>query len=254
MQAGVEAGHTYVKPFGQTGPDVRLEGAEAGVPMTPAMIGDTLHSETGFSATFSATVSNLDQARAARPGAYFVAVYRDALPALTLPIPPSGDEFAFEFPALGFARYRLQVQREGSIETISSPIWVEPSTGEPPPPPASCKDAPAIRLGDGDERFDGTPAHDRVAGRRGSDRIRGADGDDCLSGGRGRDRIRGDEGEDVLKGGGGSDRIRAKDGEADTVRCGSGRRDRAKLDEDLDTATACEIKTVSDTVNKRPAG
>ena len=25
VQAGVEAGHTYVKPFGQTGPDVRLE-------------------------------------------------------------------------------------------------------------------------------------------------------------------------------------------------------------------------------------
>ena len=112
-QEGVEAGHTYVKPFGQTGPDVRLEATEAGSADPPAIIGDTLESQTGFSATFNATVSNLDEARAARPGAYYVAVYRDALPVLTLPIPPSGDEFEFEFPALGYARYRLQVQREG---------------------------------------------------------------------------------------------------------------------------------------------
>jgi Ca2+-binding RTX toxin-like protein len=243
VQEGVEAGHTYVKPFGQTGPDVRLTAAENGIPMTPAMIGDTLQSATGFSATFTATVQNLDEARAARPGLYFVAVYRDALPVLTLPIAPSGDEFSFDFPALGYARYRLQVQREGAIETVSSPIYVEPVSGEPPPPPEHCKDAPAIRLGDGDERFDGTPAPDRVAGRRGADRIRGADGDDCLSGGRGRDRVKGDAGEDVLRGGGGSDRIRAQDGEVDVVRCGTGQ-DRARVDS-IDTATGCE-KVVSD--------
>jgi len=240
VQEAVEAGHTYVKPFGQTGPDVRLEATEAGPPMAPAMIGDTLDSDTGFSATLSATVLNLDEARAARPGAYYVAVYRDTAPVLTLPIPPSGDEFSFDLPALGFARYRLQVQREGTLETVSSPIYIEPAAGEPPPPPANCKDAPAIRLGDGDERFDGTAAPDRVAGRRGSDRLRGAEGNDCLSGGRGRDRLIGNSGEDRLSGGGGSDRIRAHDGEADVVRCGKGRRDRARIDKGLDTVDGCE--------------
>lgn len=238
IQNGVEGAHTYVKPFGQTGPDLRLEASENGVPMVPAMIGDTLESSTGFSATLSATILNLNEARTARPGLYFVAVYRDALPVLTLPLPLSGDEFSFEFPALGYARYRIQVQREGAIEAISSPIWVEPVSGEPPPPPTSCKDAPAIRLGDGDERFEGTPAPDRVAGRRGADRISGADGDDCLSGGRGRDRIKGDAGEDVLRGGGGSDRLRAQDGERDQVRCGTGR-DRARVDS-ADATSGCE--------------
>jgi hypothetical protein len=244
IQEGIEARHTYVKPFGQTGPDVRLTAAESGSADPPAIIGDTLKSATGFSATFSATVQNLETARAERPGAYYVSVYRDAAPLLTLPVPSSGDEFSFEFPALGFARYRLQVQREGAIETISSPIWVEPASGEPPAP-ADCKDAPAIRLGDGDERFDGTPAPDRVAGRRGADRISGAEGDDCLSGGRGRDRLKGDGGQDLLKGRGGSDRIHAEDGEADTIRCGTGRRDRARIDQDLDETSGCESLRVT---------
>jgi Ca2+-binding RTX toxin-like protein len=206
------------------------------------MMGDTLKSQTGFSATLHAEVHGLDATRAARPGLLFVAVYRDALPVLTLPIPPSSDEFEFDLPTLGYARYRIQVQREGAIEAVSTPIWVEPVSGEPPPP-TDCRDAPAIRLGDGDERFGGTPAPDRVAGRRGADRISGGDGDDCLSGGRGRDRLKGGAGEDELKGGGGSDRIKAQDGEADFVRCGKGHRDVARID-DSDEYDGCE-KVVS---------
>lgn len=247
VQEGVEAGHTYVKPFGQTGPDVRLSAQEEGASDPPAMIGDSLESATGFSAAFSATVLNLDAARAERPGAYYVAVYRDTAPVLTLPIPPSGDEFSFEFPALGYARYRLQVQREGSLETVSSPIYVEPASGEPPPPPPSrCGDAPPVRLGSGDERFDGTPGPDRVTGSRGSDRLRGKGGNDCLSGGRGRDALKGDSGEDRLRGGRGTDLIRANDGEADNVRCGKGRRDRAKVDAGIDRVRGCERVRVSD--------
>jgi hypothetical protein len=207
--------------------------------MVPAMMGDTLKSQTGFSATLHAEVHELEVTRQVRPGLLYAVVYRDALPLLVLPIPVTGDTFEFDIPTLGYARYRIQVQREGAIEALSSPIYVEPVSGEPPPP-ADCKDSPALRLGDGDERFDGTPAPDRVAGRRGADRISGAAGDDCLSGGRGRDRIKGDAGEDVLRGGGGSDRIRAKDGEPDDVRCGSGRRDRARIDQDLDTESGCE--------------
>ncbi len=241
VQDGVEAGHTYVKPFGQTGPDLRLEATEAGSASPPAIIGDSLESQTGFSATLNATILNLDASRAARPGAYYVAVYRDALPLLTLPIPPSGNEYSFELPALGYARYRLQVQREGSIEAISSPIYVEPVSGEPPPPPpVRCQDAPPFGLGSGDDRFEGTRGPDRVNGSRGADRVRGKAGDDCLAGGRGHDRVAGGAGEDRLRGGNGVDSIRAADGEADDVGCGKGRRDRAIIDHGLDTARGCE--------------
>lgn len=243
VQEAVEAGHTYVKPFGQSGPDVRLEATEAGSADPPAIIGDSLESATGFSATLSARVFNLNQARQARPGSYYAVVYRNTDPILTVPLPPAGDELAFELPSLGYARYRLQVQREGSIETIASPVYIDPVSGggsDPPDPPATCEEAPAIVLTHGNDRFDGTAAADRVRGRRGADRIRGREGDDCLSGGRGRDRLKGDEGEDRLRGGGHSDRIVADDGEADIVSCGTGRRDRARVDRRLDTVTGCE--------------
>ncbi len=251
IQEGVEAGHTYVKPFGQTGPDVRLEGTEDGMPTPPAIIGDTLPSATGFGVTFTARVLSLQQAQAARPGSYYLAVYRGTEAVLTVAIPPSADEFELSFPSLGYARYRLQVQREGAIEALSSPIYVEPDTGSPPPPPTDCEDAPLVRLTSGDERFDGTPGPDRVAGKGGSDRLRGGEGDDCLSGGRGQDRIAGGPGEDFLRGGGGSDRIRAADGEPDEILCGAGRKDRAKLDAGIDTAQACEVAKA--TRRSRPA-
>ncbi len=242
IQEGVEAGHTYVKPFGRIGPDLRLEATESGSADPPAIIGDTLESATGFSAMLHARILGLNDSRAVRPGLLYVVVYRDTLPILVLPIPPAGDEFSFDIPTLGYARYRLQVQREGSIEAVSSPIYIEPESGDPDPPdpPTDCRDAPPFRLGNGDERFDGTPAADRVAGRRGADRIRGRDGDDCLSGGRGRDRIRGDAGEDRITGGPGSDRLNARDGEADIVRCGEGRHDRATID-DFDVTRKCEL-------------
>ncbi len=57
--------------------------------------------------------------------------------------------------------------------------------------------------------------------------------------------MKGDAGEDVLKGGGGSDRLHAEDGEPDVVRCGSGRRDRARIDQELDTASGCESMSVT---------
>ncbi len=264
VQEAVEAGHTYVKPFGQTSPDVRLEASEAGSADPPAIIGDSLESATGFSAALALTVSNLNQARATRPGLYTVILYRNTLPVLALPLPPAGDSFQFELPTLGYARYRLQVQREAAIETISSPVYVDPEAGgpdppEPPPaPPATCAAAPPIVLTSGADRFDGTDAADRVRGGRGRDRLRGGAGDDCLVGNRGRDRLRGDagsdriagnrgrdrllgdKGSDRLSGGRGSDRIRAVDGEADVVLCGRGPRDRARVDRGLDRVRGCE--------------
>ena len=230
VQEAVEAGRTYVKPFGADGPDVRLVATEGSEP--PAMIGESLESETGFSATLALTVSNLSQARSVRPGLYTVSVYRNAVPVLTLPLPSTGDSFEFELPSLGYARYRLQVQRETGIETISSPVYVDPASSgpDPPDPPTACRHAPTLQLTPGDDSFSGTEGPDRVNGGRGADRLRGGEGDDCLAGGRGRDRLRGDAGSDRLRGGRGSDRLRAADGEADVVRCGRGKRDRATVD------------------------
>lgn len=236
IAAGVRARHTYVKVWGSSGPDLRLEAvAPGGGP--PAIIGDEIEAD---SAEFTATVSNLDEARAARPGAYALVVSRDGLPLLTVPIPPAGDEFELSFPSLGRARYGLSVIRPGigaaSIEAFSSPIWLVGETGEPPPPPPEC--LVAVRGTKGDDSFQGTPASDRFVGRRGRDQIRGRGGDDCLEGGRGRDRISGGGGKDRLRGGKGADRLKTRDGTADRVRCGPGR-DRARVDQ-LDVTSGCE--------------
>ncbi len=245
VQEAVEAGHTYVKPFGTTGPDVRLEATEAGSDDPPAIIGDSLESATGFSATLNLAVSNLNQARAARPGLYTVIVYRNTVPVLVLPLPLTSDSFRFQLPSLGYARYRLQVQREAGLETISSPVYIDAPGGgtDPPPPPdppATCAEAPPLELTRGADAFDGTDASDRVHGNAGDDRLRGGAGDDCLAGNRGRDRLRGGSGADRLVGGRGADRLRARDGEADSVRCGRSRRDRARVDRGLDRVSGCE--------------
>ncbi len=107
------------------------------------------------------------------------------------------------------------------------------------------------------DTIDGTAASERISGRAGNDDLNGRGGDDCIRGSRGADRLNGGAdddrvvggrgpdrlldsgGEDVLVGHGRSDRIDARDGEADVIRCGSGRRDRAKGDA-LDTFRNCE--------------
>ena len=205
-------------------------------------MGDTLKAN---GATFDTTVSNLNEARAARPGQYTLFLYRNSEPFLSVPL-PEGDSFDFSFPDLGSARYRLQVQRlvvgAASIEAVSSPIYLEPAPGEPPPPPGDCMTN--LRGTDGDDRFTGTPESDSFRGGRGADRVKGSGGDDCLRGGGGRDRVRGGPGEDDLRGGPGADRIRAADGARDLVSCGRGKRDRARVDEMDRVGTSCE--TVSE--------
>jgi hypothetical protein len=125
IQRGVEAGHTYVKLWGNDGPDLRFSAAGR-----PAIMGDTVHADPTEVVTFNAKVLNMDEARAARPGDYELFILRNGLPYLAVPIPPIGDEFEFPFPSAGPpARYRLQVQRNTSIEAVSSPIYVEPLDG-----------------------------------------------------------------------------------------------------------------------------
>jgi uncharacterized repeat protein (TIGR01451 family) len=129
IQRGVEAGHSYVKVFGNDGPDLRFE---AGVPGSAAraIMGDTVHAD---SVNFKAEVLELNRARAVRPGNYELFVLKDGAPFLSAPIPPptgdpaADDRFEFEFPGLLPGRYRLQVQRDSAIEAVSSPIYLEPA-------------------------------------------------------------------------------------------------------------------------------
>ena len=246
---GVQEQHTYVKPWGADGPDLRFEAAVPGQE-NPAIMGDTVPAE---STTFTARVSALDRARAARAGAYTLFVLRDGAPFLSIPLPPQ-DEFSFEFPSVGGpARYALQVQRVtvgASIEAVSSPIWVDPAgdpeDGDrpppppPPPPPNDCSEVPAVRLTEGDDSYRGTGEIDRVRALGGADVVAGRGGGDCLKGHRGRDVLRGGAGEDTLVSGRASDTIRARDGEPDVVRCGRGRRDLAFVDRGLDRVRYCE--------------
>jgi Ca2+-binding RTX toxin-like protein len=247
IQQGVEARHTYVKMWGQSGPDLRLEGSGADSGDPPAIMGDTLEADA---ATFTARVSNLDAARAVRPGLYTLVVLRNGLPLVAVPI-LTGDEFEFEFPGLGPGRYGIEVIRPGvgvaSIEAYSTPIWLEPEDGGSPPPPSPPDDCATPLVGtSGDDTFTGTEAGDDFRGGGGSDRIDGGPGDDCLRGGRGADRIRGGAGEDIIYGNRGADRVKAVDREADVVRCGRSRRDRARADA-VDDVRGCErVRPVPD--------
>ncbi len=119
IQRGVQARHTYVKPFGNDGPDLRFEAGVAGSGEPPAIMGDVVR---GTGVNFTARVIGAGPG-AARPGTYTLFVLKDGLPLLAVPV--TGDDFSFPFPSTGPGRYRLQVQRESAIEAVSSPIWVE---------------------------------------------------------------------------------------------------------------------------------
>jgi hypothetical protein len=119
IKAGVQARHTYVKPFGNDGPDLRFEAEVPGSGAPPAIMGDVIR---GAGVEFTARVLGAGPG-AARPGSYTLFVLKDGLPLLAVPV--TGDDFALPFPSVGPGRYRLQVQRESAIEALSSPIWVE---------------------------------------------------------------------------------------------------------------------------------
>jgi hypothetical protein len=239
IEDGVKAGHTYVKLWGNNGPDVRLEAAVPGSSAPASIMGDTVHASR---AKLTVKVLHLDRARAARPGEYTLFVYRNGEPLVGAAIPSGKDEFDYELTAAPSARYRLQVERTAggadAIETVSSPLYLEPPEPGPPPPPGHC--ATLVGGTGGDDSFAGTPNSDFFRGLDGADRIRGRQGDDCLGGGPGPDRVTGGPGADRVQGGAGADRLSAADGEADRVRCGAGPQDRATVDAS-DSVKGCEI-------------
>jgi glucoamylase len=98
------------------------------------------------------------------------------------------------------------------------------------------------------DRLTGSAGRDRMSGGTGRDRMSGGAGRDRMSGGAGRDRMLGGAGNDRmaanggrnrLSGGRGNDRINSVNGRRDTVKCGRGRRDRARVDRS-DRTRGCE--------------
>jgi hypothetical protein len=114
IRRAVLAGHTYVKLFGNAGPDLRLE-ARAG--KRHAIMGDTVK---GGAATFSAQV--LNSAGSAAPRVLYVV--KNGEPVAQFAVPDGSSTFGFA--ADGPGRYRLQLERGALIEAVSSPIYVEP--------------------------------------------------------------------------------------------------------------------------------
>jgi hypothetical protein len=116
IECGVEAGHTYVKVTGNSGPDLRLEARPTGGTGAPAIFGDTVRAPE---AAFSARVMG----GAGRT----LFVVRDGAVLRTAGV--TGQDFTLRFRAARPGRYRLQLQRGTTIETVSSPIYLEPGAG-----------------------------------------------------------------------------------------------------------------------------
>ena len=89
--------------------------------------------------------------------------------------------------------------------------------------------------GPGPDDFDGGGGADTLLGAAGADTLRGGPSNDLVSGGAGTDNLFGDDG---------SDDLRAVDGEVDSVDCGAGAADEARVDS-IDTRVGCETEDVT---------
>jgi len=116
IKRAIDARHTYVKMFGNDGPDLRFE-AHAPGSKKPAIMGDTVQAKH---VSFLARVIGAN----ADPEPYELVVLKDREPLYVVPV--TSADFKYRFPSAGPGRYRLQLQRGTAIEGLTSPIWLEP--------------------------------------------------------------------------------------------------------------------------------
>jgi Ca2+-binding RTX toxin-like protein len=109
-----------------------------------------------------------------------------------------------------------------------------PAAPAAPAKPGAKPAAPAVK-----HTFVGTKKADKLTGTAKADVLRGLGGNDVLRGLGGDDHLDGGAGRDVVDGGAGNDVIAVRDGEVDTVRCGSGKKDRVTADRN-DKVSGCE--------------
>lgn len=115
VQRAVERGHTYVKLFGNGGPDLRFEARVPGAPARPvAIMGDTVEAPA---ADLVARVLN-----AGSGGPYELQLLRGREVVRRQPV--TGSDLTLSAPGVGAGRYRLQLMRGTAVQALSSPIWV----------------------------------------------------------------------------------------------------------------------------------
>jgi hypothetical protein len=125
IRRAIRARHTFVKPTGNKGPDLRFT---VSVPRKKkskpkkalrGMMGDTVR---GVEAEFTARVLGGHDPSKADP--LLLTVSRDGEAVRTETV--TSDDHALSFHTAQHGRYRLQLDRGGVIEAVSSPIWFEP--------------------------------------------------------------------------------------------------------------------------------
>jgi hypothetical protein len=126
---GVKADHTYVKPFGTSGPDITLKVKTDGG--AKGIIGDTV---AGRSAKLSASVSGA--AATGRAGDWSLLILEDGVAIDTVPF--TGDGTSADMKVSDAGRYSVEVVRSSGgtdlIEDYSSPIWLTKiKVGKPKP-------------------------------------------------------------------------------------------------------------------------
>jgi hypothetical protein len=117
IRCGVRGQHTYAKVAGAGAADVRLYARPWGFWWwRRAIVGDTIRAK---GASFTARVLGGNGRQ--------LQVVRDGVTIATVPV--TSDDFSYRFEGKGPGRWRLQVMRGSLIDTVSSPIWVEPGWG-----------------------------------------------------------------------------------------------------------------------------
>ncbi len=115
VRCAVQSRHTYVKVSGNSGPDLRFSARPYGGHRR-AIVGDVVRAP---GARFRVRVTGGEGRE--------LLVIKDGVTIATVPV--TGTRFVHRFEGLGSGRWRVQLQRGALIDTVSSPIWVEPGRG-----------------------------------------------------------------------------------------------------------------------------
>jgi hypothetical protein len=119
IRCGIKRRHTYVKVSGATAPDLSFEAhpfARRGWWKT-ALVGDVVKAP---GAGFTARVRGGNGRQ--------LLVVANGKTIRTVPV--TSDDFTYKFLQGGAGHWRLQLMNGSLVETVSSPIWVEPGRGD----------------------------------------------------------------------------------------------------------------------------
>ena len=124
IEDGVKAGHTYVKLFGNAGPDVRLTAIPAqGKAGRPKIMGDTLISPSG---DITATATKPRAGVIPGSGPFTLLLQRNGT---TVKKVSGATALSVGYTAHRAGRYGVVLMRGPLIVAVSTPIWITPAGG-----------------------------------------------------------------------------------------------------------------------------